>query len=349
VADLWTDDLAALGDRTRIGLPSIETTRAAILSNVSTQESNMRLFKQRPAFTVLVVLAVLVLFAPVAYAIVDRVLLSVDIEKSAPEIEQDLKHQLQAAGVTAEVEAEKSDDKVEIRIDSDDPDLGSKLDVIVPNLPDNARVEHEHRQLQTRIELACELDEAQQQRITDVVSDRAFIDLLTDRPADQPAAELAAEVRKLLEEAGFARYEVSAYARPGYEARHNLNYWQFGDYLGIGAGAHGKLTTAEGVVRTTRRRHPQAWQKEAGTSAARLLETVTPPALVTEFMLNALRLARGFPRALFAARTGLPDAALEPGVRAAVARGWLDEAEGWLRPTPAGYRFLNDLQLLFVS
>ncbi|MGD9602765.1 MAG: radical SAM family heme chaperone HemW [Gammaproteobacteria bacterium] len=164
-----------------------------------------------------------------------------------------------------------------------------------------------------------------------------------ERIADDGDAGVAA-----LEAAGFARYEVSAYARPGHEARHNLNYWQFGDYLGIGAGAHGKLTTPDGIVRTARRRHPLTWQKEAGTPAALTRETITTSACVTEFMLNALRLARGFPRALFAARTGLPDHLLEPGVRAAVDRGWLEDTAGWLRPTARGYRFLNDLQLLFV-
>ncbi len=172
------------------------------------------------------------------------------------------------------------------------------------------------------------------------------------RPPRLPPHERIAEEAEigvtLLADAGFTRYEVSAYARPQREARHNLNYWKFGDYLGIGAGAHGKLTAREGILRTVKRRHPSAYQREAGTLAARTIEISTGPMLVTEFILNALRLTSGFSRALFKSRTGLPAAALDAGIAAATVRGWLVEEGDHLQPTALGYRFLNDLQLLFV-
>ncbi|MBM4227683.1 MAG: radical SAM family heme chaperone HemW [Gammaproteobacteria bacterium] len=167
-------------------------------------------------------------------------------------------------------------------------------------------------------------------------------------PPEGRIAEESEQGVALLATAGFHRYEVSAYARAGHEARHNLNYWQFGDYLGLGAGAHGKLSTAEGVLRTTRRRHPQAYMKESGNESVRTLEPVPTERLPIEFMLNALRLAEGFPEALFAARTGLPLSDLLPAVMRAMDRGWMSRHEGELAATPLGYRFLDDLQLLFL-
>lgn len=152
----------------------------------------------------------------------------------------------------------------------------------------------------------------------------------------------------MLETAGYQRYEVSAFARMGRESRHNLNYWEFGDYLGIGAGAHGKLSLPEGVRRTVRRRHPAAYMKEAGSAAATTTELIQGPPLITEFALNALRLKSGFARELFTSRTGLLATALDAGISAGFARGWLAECDSRLVPTPLGYRFLNDLQLLFV-
>lgn len=164
----------------------------------------------------------------------------------------------------------------------------------------------------------------------------------SDRIADEAEAGL-----EVLAKAGFMRYEVSAYAREGAQCRHNLNYWRFGDYAGLGAGAHGKLTTPQGLLRTRKRIHPQAYLKEAGT-AAREVTTVAREDLVIEFMLNALRLSAGFDVALFTARTGLPANALEPALGEAIQRGWLTNAHGQIMPTALGYRFLNDLQLLFL-
>ena len=155
----------------------------------------------------------------------------------------------------------------------------------------------------------------------------------------------------LLAAAGYRQYEISAYARDGRVARHNLNYWLFGDYIGIGAGAHGKRTDAMGYVwRTARIRHPERYQKAARDGNALLSEErVSGATLATEFMLNALRLAEGFDLALFTARTGLALTTIAAPLASAVARGWLEDAGARLRPSPLGYRFLNDLQLLFTA
>ncbi len=168
-------------------------------------------------------------------------------------------------------------------------------------------------------------------------------------PRERQIADEAEAGVTLLARAGYARYEVSAYAARGRQSKHNRNYWEFGDYLGLGAGAHGKLTTAEGVIRTTKRRHPAAYQKQAGTPACREATFSQGAGLVTEFMLNALRLHDGFPPSLFTYRTGLPLSMLTHGIDVAMTRGWLYASPELLQPTPLGYRFLNDLQLLFVS
>jgi putative oxygen-independent coproporphyrinogen III oxidase len=154
---------------------------------------------------------------------------------------------------------------------------------------------------------------------------------------------------ELLGRAGYERYEVSAFARPGRISRHNLNYWEFGDYLGIGAGAHGKVTTADGILRTVKRRHPKAYQACAGSASGAQVEPSAGAQLVTEFVLNALRLPRGFTRELFSSRTGLPAHALDRGIGDGIARGWLHDDGSRVMPSALGLRFLTDLQLLFVA
>jgi len=144
--------------------------------------------------------------------------------------------------------------------------------------------------------------------------------------------------------AGFQRYEISAFSQPGRESRHNLNYWTFGDYLGIGAGAHGKLSRASGLLRTSKRRHPLAYMKEPNDER----QTVPAAELIPEFAINALRLVAGFSAETFTRGTGLPWSALEPALDAGLARGWLEESAGGVRPSASGLRFLNDLQLLFL-
>jgi len=168
-------------------------------------------------------------------------------------------------------------------------------------------------------------------------------------PDEDAAAQMLSECALLLEAAGFARYEVSAYAPAGARCRHNLNYWRFGDYLGVGAGAHGKLTEAHAgrIVRTTQPREPRRYLAAAGDSATR--HPVPSEELPFEFMLNALRLCEGFEAALFSERTGLPFAAIAAPLMQAMERGLVLEHAGSYRPSALGMRFLNEVLLLFMA
>jgi oxygen-independent coproporphyrinogen-3 oxidase len=170
-------------------------------------------------------------------------------------------------------------------------------------------------------------------------------------PDDDTSFAMQLACQERLAEAGYRQYEVSAYARPGRQCLHNLNYWLFGDYLGIGAGAHGKLTDAAtgAVVRTARVRQPGRYLA-AGRPLDRIEETrtVATRELPFEFCLNALRLVDGFDAALFEARTGLPWRSLAAPLARAVERGLIATSEGKWTPTAFGRRFLNDLQALFL-
>ena len=167
--------------------------------------------------------------------------------------------------------------------------------------------------------------------------------------ADTQARLLDAAVSPL-EAAGLRRYEVSAHARDGHRSVHNVNYWMFGDYLGIGAGAHGKLSFPHRVVRQVRRRKPQAWLASAlaGDAVAEAFE-VERKALPFEFMLNALRLREGFALPLFGERTGLPPSAIARPLEVAERRGLVERTGDLVRPTPLGFDFLSDLQQLFLA
>jgi oxygen-independent coproporphyrinogen-3 oxidase len=172
-------------------------------------------------------------------------------------------------------------------------------------------------------------------------------------PPALPDEDSAAAMQELVEEctaaAGYGHYEVSAYARPGHRCRHNLNYWAFGDYLGIGAGAHGKLSFPHRIVRQVRYRTPKAYLEHAarGEFLAESRE-VARADLPFEFMLNALRLTEGYPVEWFAARTGLPAGAIEAALTQAETRGLIERDHQRVRPTPLGRRFLSDLQALFL-
>ena len=171
-------------------------------------------------------------------------------------------------------------------------------------------------------------------------------------PDEDSAWDMQEACQSRLAEAGFAQYEVSAYARPGRQCAHNLNYWKFGDYLGIGAGAHGKLTlgAAQQVLRRWKLKHPADYQLKAGTAAAiGGDEVLSAQRLPFDFMLNALRLNDGVPMAMFEARTGLPREAIAPQLAEAQARGWLEDDPDWLRPTELGRRFANDVIGLFLA
>ena len=155
--------------------------------------------------------------------------------------------------------------------------------------------------------------------------------------------------RTRLAEAGLAQYEVSAYAREGFRCRHNLNYWQFGDYLGIGPGAHAKLTEPQrpAIVRLWKERHPHRYM-EAGAAWTTGERTLSRQEAAFEFMLNALRLNDGFDTALFAERTGQPVTAVERALGEAERHGLIEWGVQRIRPTERGRRFLNDLLELFL-
>lgn len=173
-----------------------------------------------------------------------------------------------------------------------------------------------------------------------------------DVPSDDEAAALQDLVAHTLADAGFERYEVSAYARPGQRCLHNLNYWEFGDYLGIGPGAHGKLSFHDRILRQARLKNPASWMAQVhqrdGSHLAQS-EQVTAADLPFEFMLNALRLRDGVSAASFVERTGLPVAAITPALARAVKKGLLVDDPTRFKATDLGWRFLNDLQSEFLD
>jgi len=169
-------------------------------------------------------------------------------------------------------------------------------------------------------------------------------------PQDDAVADMFDGGRALLADAGYRQYEVSAYAREGRRARHNLNYWEFGDYLGIGAGAHGKRSTGGRIERRARHKHPKRYQETAGTPQS-LQETllIAPSELPFEFLMNALRLNDGVSLECWTQRTGLAADALEPARSQAVAQGLLQPTPDRLAPTELGHRHLNRLLGLFLA
>jgi oxygen-independent coproporphyrinogen-3 oxidase len=168
-------------------------------------------------------------------------------------------------------------------------------------------------------------------------------------PDDDTIADMQDQLQGLLAEHGYRQYEVSAYAQPDKQCRHNLNYWRFGDYLGIGAGAHAKITDASGITRLARVKPPKSYLEKAGTAAALSTEQkLSRPDVVTEFMLNALRLTDGFPTPLFQERAGLPLSVCEKSLARAEGKGLIEWDTQTIRPTPEGRRFLNNLLELFV-
>ncbi len=168
-------------------------------------------------------------------------------------------------------------------------------------------------------------------------------------PGDDTAYAMLDRLTELTGIAGLQRYEVSAYARPGHRCWHNLNYWQFGDYLGIGAGAHSKLSFAHRVVRQVRWREPLGYMDHAQAGQAVTQDDEVARAdLPFEFMLNALRLREGFALQDFTARTGLPVTAIQAALDAAESRGLIQRDFTHVRPTERGFDFLSDLQALFL-
>ncbi len=187
-------------------------------------------------------------------------------------------------------------------------------------------------------------------------------------PDEDAAWDMQGAGQKLLAEAGYAQYEVSAYAKQGRRCRHNLNYWLFGDYVGLGAGAHGKLSLGDPmqILRTIKPKQPRDYQDQirrlsvagevgkvgvgkVGVGEVGESDYVAPKDLPFEFMLNALRLNEGFSRLIYEERTGLPLQMLDEPLARARLRGLLEECPGGWRPTELGRRFLNDLQASFLA
>lgn len=168
-------------------------------------------------------------------------------------------------------------------------------------------------------------------------------------PDDDLAFAMMDECQARLAGAGYRQYETSAYAREGHRCRHNLNYWGFGDYLGIGAGAHGKVSVASGIRRRWKHKHPRTWQAAAGSDAAIGGDDRLEPAdLPFDFAMNALRLNAGFRLRDFEARTGLPASILAPILERADDRGLIERGDDSIRASEFGRRFLNDLLTLFL-
>ncbi len=155
----------------------------------------------------------------------------------------------------------------------------------------------------------------------------------------------------LLSKAGYQRYEVSAYAKKGQECKHNLNYWRFGDYIGIGAGAHGKISFPDKVTRQLREKHPEQYMQAMETQGHALVEArdVTAQDLPFEFMLNVLRLSEGVQTITFSERTGLPLSMISKELSEASNKGLLDSNPTVLKASEQGFRYLNNLQEIFLA
>ena len=171
-----------------------------------------------------------------------------------------------------------------------------------------------------------------------------------DLPDDDTAYDMLDLITARTAQAGLGRYEVSAYAREGHRCEHNLNYWQFGDYLGLGAGAHGKLSFAHRVMRTVRWREPQRYIEGAcAGQALSQADEVRRADLPFEFMLNALRLRDGFDLAQYTERTGLPLSSVQAALEQAEEKGLLIRQGQHIRPSERGFDFLSELQALFLT
>jgi oxygen-independent coproporphyrinogen-3 oxidase len=168
-------------------------------------------------------------------------------------------------------------------------------------------------------------------------------------PSDDESADIQDMIMERMAGAGYEHYEVSAYARPGHRARHNLNYWTFGDYLGIGAGAHSKLSFPHRILRQARYKQPASFMEAAQKgNAVHEEHEIARGEMGFEFMLNLLRLTEGFDPNLFGERTGMSITAIEKQLNAAEAKGLIYRDFKLIKPTELGQRFLNDLQEMFL-
>ncbi len=169
-------------------------------------------------------------------------------------------------------------------------------------------------------------------------------------PDDDASAEMQEKIEALLAENGYEHYETSAFCKPKSQARHNLNYWQFGDYLGIGAGAHSKLSFHDKITRETRHKHPKSFMENAESGhAVDNVWTVEKADLGFEFMMNALRLTKGFEARLFTERTGMPWEAISMRLAEASNKGFITQQHQFIQPTLLGRRYLNELLQIFLD
>ena len=169
-------------------------------------------------------------------------------------------------------------------------------------------------------------------------------------PDEDTTFEMQEILHQLLHQADYDRYEISAVAKKNQRCQHNLNYWKFGDYLGIGAGAHGKISFPNKIIRTIKERHPQSYMQSVFSPAKAMLEErqIDGHELPFEFMLNALRLIEGVPSADFLDRTGIDLSAIQKDLQVAVQKGLLTDSLTQIQATPLGLQFLNDLQEIFL-
>jgi putative oxygen-independent coproporphyrinogen III oxidase len=169
-------------------------------------------------------------------------------------------------------------------------------------------------------------------------------------PDEDTTFEMQEILHQLLHQADYDRYEISAFAKKNQRCQHNLNYWKFGDYLGIGAGAHGKISFPNKIIRTIKERHPQSYMQSAFSPAKAILEErqIDGHELPFEFMLNALRLIEGVPSTDFLDRTGIDLSAIQKDLQVAIQKGLLTDSLTQIQATPLGLQFLNDLQEIFL-
>jgi oxygen-independent coproporphyrinogen-3 oxidase len=203
----------------------------------------------------------------------------------------------------------------------------------------------EMAQSDIREALACGVPHISAYQLT-IEPNTVFYSRRPQLPEHDACADMQIAVEETLAGAGYEHYETSAFARPGHRCKHNLNYWEFGDYIGIGAGAHGKVSFPDRVTRHERIKQPRDYMAAAVTTAKE--GTVAPTELPFEFMLNALRLIEGFPPALFQERTGLPLHLIERHLRDAEQKGLLERDWQRIGPSARGQRFVNELLELFL-
>ena len=167
-------------------------------------------------------------------------------------------------------------------------------------------------------------------------------------PSDDQSWSMMKEGQEQLANDDYEQYEISAYAKKGHQCQHNLNYWQFGDYVGIGAGAHGKLTTEKGVVRTWKTKHPDQYMQQVMQASASYQKSLDELSLISEFLMNALRLHSGFSMALFEQTTGINFDRIEAKISQCVDIGLLEQEQDHIETSLLGKQFLNEIMMRFV-